>query len=200
MPDLENKFITVCTTAETDSKDQLDEAMTNAVDIQPPELVPNRESYYMPGEYEEFELLYSESDPETPRYPATYRAIVTNIIEDDEFHVHSYFDEEAMETILDFHSSLLTPFDEVHFRSFSSVYKASASVIELIDTSVDDELDLNGIDIAGDRWRFQISNEDDGSIALVSLLDHYDIDISDLKYEVAELLSEAGDVSGDKLT
>lgn len=195
MTELKWRYGTLCTLYFDTPEERLEELMEKAATTSPPSSLASRDLYYEPGDITDFELLYSNGPAESPRLPAEHTAILSTVIDEEIFHVHSYWDPEMAQSVISYQESLLSSLEEVNAR-ISVAFSADTEYETLVNSIDGIEIDpqvaeVDTVSMVYDSWDVRLFAEPFGPTIAIDPVDIDEVEPSDLNDEVHTFIDQA---------
>lgn len=134
LPEIELEYVTVCTVYRDASEEELSNLIEKSQNVSKPKSLPQVDIYIETDNLEDYTVIFSDGKPEPPDYPMVRTVVQSNIIDNDTFHVHSYFEPRYKEVVLDKHEQLWGSKDEVELSVLGSTFSMDAELNDVLPT------------------------------------------------------------------
>ena len=161
------EYLTVCTVFDDADDEKLDEFINAVTTVSKPDVLNNQDVYIEDGDYEDYEVTYSNGVPETPNHRVSRSVIQSNIFEEEiegevenKYHVHSYITPDLKDEILTLQAQLLAPCEEARLSFITAEFTFEDSMDEMLQSagSQSDGLEVKGLEFEKEGYNITLSD------------------------------------------
>lgn len=168
MTDIELEFCTLCTVFNDAGGDSKEKFIETVRSLSVPVIFTGRDVYIPEQDYDDFEVVYSTSEPEPPEQEVSTTVFLADILNDSTLHTHSYIESENLDNILRFHEQSMSPCEEIDLNYISSIFSTDESIEDLVESEFVPDTDLSGVQFESGDHRFIFTEQDDNTLITVT--------------------------------
>jgi hypothetical protein len=191
---IELSYLMVCTTYPEAEREEMLDLIQGIQNLSQPGYLPQRDVYIGPENLDDYTVVYSNGKPEPPDVPVDRTVILSEILEDDVFHIHSYIEPEHQEEIIKLHGQMWGGWEQIKISSIASVYEVNSNLSEMfpnLEMAAKDDADVGSIGFSDNEFGYSIRENPDSLQISVFGYSEESISSGDLKAVVEDHLQKA---------